>query len=149
MNMLRSGVLVMVMLLSFAAKGQIVRDPTTWTVETKKTAANTYDVIFHLKLQPMWHIFSLTPGGDGMQLPPEFKVTGAKVKGKVKEKGKLTKGKIEGIDGIVNYYAGNVDYVQSVTGAAGTKVSGSYKYQVCTDEMCLAPKTKTFEVTLK
>jgi len=71
------------------------------------------------------------------------------VKGKVKEKGKLTKGKIEGIDGIVNYYAGNVDYVQSVTGAAGTKVSGSYKYQVCTDEMCLAPKTKTFEVTLK
>lgn len=149
MRMMRAGVFMLVMLIAFSTKGQIVKDPTTWTIETKKTGANAYDVIFHLKLQPTWHIWSLTPGGDGFQVAPEFKMTGAKLNGKVKEKGKLVKSRVEGIDGIVNYYSTSVDYAQSVTGAAGAKVSGSYKYQVCTDEMCLPPKTKKFEVTLK
>jgi thiol:disulfide interchange protein DsbD len=149
MRLMKAGVFMIMMLGACATKAQIVKDPTTWMIETKKTGANTFDVIFHLKLQPTWHIWSLNPGGDGFQVAPEFKMSGAKMNGKVKEKGKLVKGKVDGIDGIVNYYSGSVDYVQSVTGAAGAKVSGSYKYQVCTDEMCLPPKTKKFEVTLK
>lgn len=149
MKGLKAGVLMMVMLFAVSVRAQIVKDPTTWAIETKKTGTNTFDVIFHLKLQPTWHIWSLNPGGDGYQVPPEFKITGVKMNGKVKEKGKLVKSKVDGVDGIVNYYSTSVDYVQSVTGATGTKVSGSYKYQVCTDKMCLPPKTKKFEVTLK
>ena len=149
MNLLRTGVFVMVMLFSFGVKAQITKDPTTWTVEAKKTGVNSYDIIFHLKLQPKWHIFSLNPGGDGMQLPPEFKMDKVKMNGAVKEKGRLVSGKLEGVRGNVNYYEGSVDYVQPVAGTAGTKVSGSYRYQVCNDEMCLAPKTKKFEVTLR
>jgi hypothetical protein len=149
MKGLKWGVFIVVMFLSFAVKAQIVKDPTTWTVETKKTGTNTYDVIFHLKLQPIWHIWSLNPGGDGYQVSPEFKITGVKLNGNVKEKGKLIKSKVEGIDGVVNYYSTSVDYVQSITATNMPKISGSYKYQVCTDKMCLPPKTKKFEVVLK
>jgi hypothetical protein len=152
MNILRLAVFSVVMLLSVGAGAQITKDPTTWTVEVKKTGATAYDVIFHLKLQPTWHIWSLTPGGDGFQLPPEFKldkVAGVKLVGKVKEKGKLIKSKMDGVDGVVNYYSGSVDYVQSVTATGVAKITGSYRYQVCTDAMCLPPKTKKFEVAVK
>jgi len=153
MGVLKSGVfIVAVMFLAFAGNAQITKDPTTWTIEAKKTGATSYDIVFHLGLKADWHIWSLKPGGDGFQLPPEFKLDkNAKVKlvGKVKEKGKIIKKTMEGVDGIVNYYSGNVDYVQSVTATGVPKITGSYRYQVCTDQMCLPPKTKKFEVTLK
>jgi thiol:disulfide interchange protein DsbD len=49
-----------------------------------------------------------------------------------------------------NQYANQVDFVQvvKVKGNVKTSVSGSLTYQVCTNEMCLPPKTDNFVVQL-
>ncbi|MBL7719208.1 MAG: hypothetical protein JNL72_10270 [Flavipsychrobacter sp.] len=152
MRLIKMAVLFAGMLGAQVAGAQIVKEPAEWTVETKKTGADSYDIIFHLKLKTGWHIYSLTPGGDGSLIAPSFKLdnsTGVKLNGAVSEKGKMVKKKMEGIKGVVNYYSGTVDYTQPVTATGTPRVTGSYRYQVCTDEMCLPPKTKKFDVILK
>lgn len=135
-----------------ASKAQMVQDPTSWTYEVKKKGINQYDLIFHLKLQPGWHIWSMNPGGDGFQYPPAFKINpaaGVKLLGKVTEKGKPVTTTMEGIDGKVTYYSGGVDFVQTVQASGGAKISGKHEYQVCNDQMCLPPKKKSFEFVIQ
>ncbi|MDR3678611.1 MAG: cytochrome c biogenesis protein CcdA [Flavipsychrobacter sp.] len=133
------------------ALGQMVQDPTTWTFEAKKKSANTYDLVFHLKLKKDWHIWSFNAGGDGLQVSPSFELDkDPKVKavGKPKEKGKLITEKIDGVDGDVHLYKDKVDYIQTVTVKGATVVKGTYGYQVCNESMCLPPKTKPFSITI-
>lgn len=131
---------------------QIVQDPTTWTFEVKKKSGNTYDLIFHLKLKPDWHIWSFNPGGDGLEIPPTIKLDKdpeVKAVGSPKEKGKLITEKIDGVDGDVHMFKEKVDYVQTVTVAGNAKVvKGKYSYQVCNDNMCLPEKTKPFSINI-
>jgi len=127
---------------------QMTADPTTWKYEVKKKSATEYQLVFHVELKTGWHLWSVKPGGDGYQIPTSFKFdnnTGVKLKGSIAEKGKMITTAMEGIDGKVNYYAGNVDYIQNVTVAAGaTRVTGKHTYQVCNDRMCLPPMDKDF-----
>jgi len=134
-----------------SAIAQITKDPTTWQIETKKIQGNEYEVTFHLKLAKGWHIWSLTPGGDGLQIPPEFKfrkTADFTVSGKVKEKGHNITGPVDGVDGIVTYFHDNVDYTQKLTIARNTTIKGIYTYQVCDDKMCLPPKNVPFTITV-
>lgn len=153
MKVLRNALFVVLSLfVSFGASAQMTADPTTWSFEAKKTGENKYDVIVHLKLAEHWHIWSFNPGGDGLQVAPEIKINKSdkvKLEGKVAEKGDKKSGEMDGVDGIVNYFEGKVDYVQKITVTGNTKITGSYKYQVCNDEMCLPPKTKKFSVEIK
>jgi thiol:disulfide interchange protein len=131
---------------------QIVKDPTTWTIEAKKKSGDQYDIIFHLKLNDGWHIWSLKPGGDGLQISPSFtfdKNSDLKAKGNITEHGKAIIGPMDGVDGIVTYFKNKVDYTQHVTISGNTIVGGTYSYQVCDDHMCLPPKTVTFSVEVK
>jgi len=128
---------------------QIVKDPTTWTYEAKKISDNNYQIIFHLKIKEGWHIWSLKPGGDGMQIPPSFtfdKNPYLKIKGAVKESGKAITGPMDGVDGNVTYFKGKVDYTQQAAITGNTLVNGTYTYMVCDDHMCLPPKTVTFTI---
>lgn len=134
------------------AQAQLVKDPTTWTYEVKKKAGNQYDLIFHLKLDQGWHIWSLKPGGDGYQLPPKFSITpanGLKLIGKVTEKGKPVTTIMEGIDGKVTYFSNQVDFIQTVQVNGVVKVTGKHEYQVCNDNTCLPPKKKSFEFVIR
>ena len=134
------------------ASAQMIKDPTSWTYEVKKKAANQYDLIFHLKLEDKWHIWSVKPGGDGYEIPPTFKFdknAGLKLSGDVKEAGKPITEKMAGVDGPVTYLSGTVDYVQSITASGKVKITGSHEYQVCNDNICLPPKTKKFEFEIK
>lgn len=134
-----------------SAIAQITKDPTSWQIETKKIKDNEYEVTFHLKLAKGWHIWSLTPGGDGLQIPPEFKfrkTADFTVSGKVKEKGHNITGPMDGVDGIVTYFHDNVDYTQKLTIARNTTIKGIYTYQVCDDKMCLPPKNVPFTITV-
>ena len=150
--MLKSALFLAVMaMISFTGRTQIIQDPTTWTYEAKKLQGDDYELIFRLKLAEGWHIWSLNPGGDGLQFPPAIKINKNKdvaTKGDVREKGKSVTGEMEGVDGIVTYFHGDVEYRQSLKVTANTVITGSYEYQVCTDEMCLPPKKKTFSVKI-
>lgn len=152
MNIFRSLLLLVVALTGMQAQAQVTKDPTTWTFEAKKIDGDKYKVIVHLAMSKDWHIWSLKPGGDGLQVAPGFKFdknAAVKVNGTVKESGKKITGEMEGVDGIVNYFKDKVTYEQELTVSANTKVTGTYMYQVCNDQMCLPPKTKKFSVEIR
>ena len=111
-NLLRFLLITAFLFSSSAADAQLIPDPTTWTYEVKKTGDNKYDLVFKLKLKEHWHIWSLNPGGDGMQIPPEFNFSvnpSFKTVGKVRESGKKITDSMEGVDGKVSYFHDRVD----------------------------------------
>lgn len=133
-------------------RAQIVQDPTSWSYEVKKKNDSVYDLVFKLKLDEHWHIWSLDPGGDGLQVPPEFNFDrndNIRLLGSLKEAGgnKVT-GEMEGVDGIVTYFLDKVEYTQSVLVKGNTVIKGRHRYQVCDESKCLAPKTKSFQFSI-
>jgi thiol:disulfide interchange protein DsbD len=129
----------------------MIADPSTWTFETKHVKDNHYQLIFHLKLKEGWHIWSLNPGGDGFQIVPSFKIkkNDAVIKlGSFKEKGNAITELMDGVDGKVTYFKSKVDYIAELEVNNNTTLSGTFKYQVCDDKMCLPPATKkcSFEI---
>lgn len=151
LKLLPSLIVALIMFCVPATQAQIVQDPTTWRYEVKKLQDNNYELIFHLTLEKGWHIWALEPGGDGLQLPPEFifgKNEYVRLKGTIQENGPSVTGTMDGIDGEVTYLHGKVTYRQQVTVSANTTIKGKHEYQVCTDEMCLPPKKKAFSFTI-
>jgi thiol:disulfide interchange protein len=139
--------LVIFLLGAHFSHAQGFKNPTKWTYEVKKKAEGKYDLVFHLKLDEHWHIWSLTPGGDGLELPPVFtfkKNANYTLLGKMKESGKMISGEREGVDGIVNEFHDKVDYIQSIEAKGNQKITGTHEYQVCDESMCLPPKTLDF-----
>jgi thiol:disulfide interchange protein DsbD len=129
----------------------MVQDGSKWTFEAKKKTGDQYELIVHLKLPKDWHIYAFKPGGDGSLYPPAItfaKNSKVTLAGEVKEKGKLISEKLEGIDGIVNMYKGTVDYVQLAKVSGNTIIKGSYSYQICNDQMCLPPATKSLFINV-
>lgn len=132
---------------SLVTNAQIVKDPTTWTYEVKKIGEGKYNLIFHLSLKESWHIWSLNPGGDGLELPPLFefkKNSNFKLLGKISENGKKITGERDGVDGIVSEFHGKVDYIQKIEANTNQKITGTHEYQVCNESMCLPPTKKSF-----
>ncbi len=147
------GLLIACMSLFFTgARGQMTKDNSQWTFEAVKKGGNKYEIIAHLKLEKGWHVFSLKPGGDGSLISPSIsfnKNPKVKLVGSLKEKGKLISEKVEGVQGTINMYDTKVDYTQAATVDGATVITGTYKYQICNDRMCLPPAEKTFTITVK
>jgi thiol:disulfide interchange protein DsbD len=136
-------------LFTSVLQAQIVKDNSVWTFEAKKKSGNDYQLIVHLKLPEHWHIYAFKPGGDGSLFPPSIKFaanSNVKLKGSVKEQGKLVTETMEGIDGAVNMYLNKVDYIQEATITGNTKIAGVYNYQICDEHMCLPPSKKSFAI---
>lgn len=137
--------LTLTLLVSFGLKAQIIQDPSEWRFEAKKISGNEYELIFHVNVKNGYHVYSLTPGGDGAFPPPSFEFTSSanyKLKGKVTEKGKKITETIEDI-GTVNYFK-KVDFIQKATITANGKITGKYSYMTCNETGCLPPQTKKF-----
>jgi len=127
-------------------------DPTTWKYEVKKKSATEYQLVFHLDVKTGWHIWSMHPGGDGMEIAPSFtfdKNPKVKMKGNTIEKGKTTTTTMEGIDGKITYLNGEISYTQDVVVTGSTKITGKHTYQVCSDRLCLRPVDKDFVFEIK
>ena len=146
----------LLLLLIFIAKfsfAQIIADPTTWTYSAKKIKANEYDLHIKVALKPDWHIWSLTPGGDGSQMAPEInfdKNKDVEFVGSLKENGKKQTKKFEGIDGPPNnFYENNVEYFQHIKVKNNCTITGTKNYQVCDHTMCLPPKKNKFSIEIK
>jgi len=132
-------------------QAQMLKDDSKWTYEAKKISGDKYELIIHLTLSKEWHIWSLKPGGDGMEIPPTFEFAKNKLVnyvGSIKEKGKKATTVIDGIDGTLYLFRGKVDYIQSAIIKGNTKISGKLTYQICTDKGCLPAKDKSFSITV-
>ena len=154
MKLIKSLLLLVAMFFTAGEISAQIKDPTTWTVTAKRKFGNRFEVFFQVKLAPNWHIYALDPGGDGSSIAPSFTFTAnknVKLIGKMKETSKPKEEVMEGIDGKMRFFSGEVTFVQEVevSGTAVVKVKGKHEYQVCTDQMCLPPKTKDFAVSIK
>ncbi|GAA4466557.1 hypothetical protein GCM10023093_20840 [Nemorincola caseinilytica] len=156
MRILRYCSSIVLLLLATAASAQFQQAPTAspakWKYEVKKKSGNDYQLILHLELAKGWHIWSLTPGGDGFQIVPSVAFDNnpnVQLKGKLTEKGHATTTTMDGVDGKVTYLSGNVDYIQEVTVKGSTRITGKHTWQVCDDKQCLAPTDKDFVFEIK
>ncbi|HTO16026.1 MAG TPA: cytochrome c biogenesis protein CcdA [Edaphocola sp.] len=144
--------LLSILFLSFGSEAQIIKDPTTWTYEVKKTKDNVYDLIFKVKLTEGWHLWAFDPGGDGFLIPPSFdfdKNADIKFIGKTREIGKKISKDFDGEPGDEHFFEGKVTYIQTIEAKKNTVVKGSHIYQTCDDSRCLSPVTKKFSFEIK
>jgi outer membrane receptor protein involved in Fe transport len=143
-------------LFLFLAVGSLafadVKDPVSWTYTAKKKSGNTYDIVITASVLQPWHIYSVSsPKGAGMPTNILFKKNPLiSLFGPIRENGKLKSEYSKDFDATVKYYAGKVEFIQTIVikGKAKTNISGSIEYMVCNDERCLPPTSKTFEIKL-
>src|SRR5690606_12655867 len=122
-------------------------DPSTWTYDVRKKGDNTYDLVFTVKLEAGWHIWSLQPGGDGTLRQPIFafdKNPDVVIKGTVTEKGKVETLKLQGMANKVVYYSDKVEYIQTVRVSGNATITGKHHYQLASNLAVLSPRIKDF-----
>ncbi len=142
-------ILLMGILLVNYTQAQIVEDPTRWKHQVNHIEKDLYEVVTTCTFtNKTWHLYSMTPGGDGTLIAPELSYTfnnGAKKEGKTTEHGKKVTEDIKGV-GTVHYFKNKIEYKQKFRATKDGTVKGSVYYQTCDDEMCLPPNEINFSV---
>ncbi|HRH60808.1 MAG TPA: protein-disulfide reductase DsbD family protein, partial [Chitinophagaceae bacterium] len=100
-----------------------------------------------------WHLYSQTTPDNGAQ-PTEFTFKTNPLlilTGIPKEVGKMVQKHEEVFNADVKYFEGTVQFVQTVKlkSAVKTNISGTVKYMICNDNMCLPPKKVSFDLKLQ
>jgi len=125
--------------------------PVTWNYSAKKVSKNVYEIHLKANIQNGWHLYSQKHGEDFLGAPTSVKFNKHPLiafSGKVTEVGELEKSKDPFLNIESAYYSREVDFVQTVTvrNSVKTTISGSIKFQACTNEKCLPPGSVNFNV---
>ncbi len=151
--MMKEIITIVVAIFTISGLHAQVQDPVKWNYSATKKSDKEYTVTIDATLPGAWHIYSINTPPDG---PVPTSISFKKnplvtLDGTVKENGKLKSehDEIFGVD--VKYYADKVEFVQNVKlkSAVKTNVTGTIKYMVCNDKMCLPPKTIPFNIQLQ
>lgn len=119
-----------------------------WNQEIKKVNDCEYDLIFNVKIDAGWHMYSMKKAGDDGPNPTkitfsksnDYELVGTTKESKpVEEMDKVFEMK-------VLYFVGKATFTQRIKLKTDKKIkiSGKYEYQVCTDEQCKFPPAETF-----
>lgn len=143
-----AGLIAAILMMScLPASAQGIQDPTDWKFSIKKKDATHYTLIANTTIQPKWHIYGTTPGGDGTLIGTSFEFDSESAKaGEVTELTPAEQATL--MDEKVNLHSGKATFSVLVSGKKGQVVSGSVEYQACNDMMCLPPKKKKFSLKL-
>jgi hypothetical protein len=151
--MMKKIITIVVAIFTISGLHAQIQDPVKWNYSATKKSDKEYTVTIDATLPGEWHIYSINTPADG---PVPTSISFKKnplitLAGTVKENGKLKSehDEIFGVD--VKYYADKVEFVQNVKlkSAVKTNVTGTIKYMVCNDKMCLPPKTIPFNIQLQ
>ena len=151
--MMKKIIVIVVAIFTISGLQAQVQDPVKWNYSATKKSDKEYTVTIDATLPGAWHIYSINTPADG---PVPTSISFKKnplvtLDGTVKENGKLKTDHddVFGVD--VKYYADKVEFVQNVKlkSAVKTNVTGTIKYMVCNDKMCLPPKTIPFNIQLQ
>jgi thiol:disulfide interchange protein DsbD len=121
---------------------------TQWSQEIKKVSECDYDLIFNVKIDAGWHMYSMKKAGEDGPNPTKItfkKSSDYELVGPTKESQP-----IEEMDKVfemkVLYFVGKASFTQRVKIKTNSKfkISGNYEYQVCTDEQCKFPPAESF-----
>lgn len=139
--------LVTLVFSSFGLNAQILQ-PVKWTFESKKTAPNTYDLIFKAKIDKGWHLYSQFLASDDGPVKTTFTFEQDKAyarKGIVQEKSKPTEKFEEMFNMKVKYFSNEAVFVQQVKLSSEIKqIKGSLNFMVCDDARCMPPEDVEF-----
>ena len=124
-----------------------------WDYNLKRTRDNEYQLVFHLDLDRGWHVRAHGEATDTFLPAPVFTFTKndeLHLKGDIKARGIIEPLKIDSTR-MVDVYGYKVLYIQELSAKAGTRVSGKYTYQLCSDitKACQPPKTERFSFIMK
>jgi hypothetical protein len=145
--------LLFALLLTFRFGIGQLQSPVNWSFAVKKLNSLTYEVHLNASMNSTWYIYSQTTPKGGAD-PTKIKFTNNPLivfQGPSKEMGNLQK-KHEPLLGVdIVYFAGNVDFVQTLKlkTPVKTQVSGSIDYMVCNDELCTRQPIKKFLLDIK
>lgn len=143
--------LLLIATIAVYAQDRMSKNPIQWQYSAKKIAEKTYEVHLTAMLESGWHAYSQQQPEEAVAQPTAIKFKSnplVGMEGKIKEVGKLEKWQDEATGIKANQYKDQVDFVQVVRlkGNIKTSISGSLTYQVCTDQMCLPPRTDDFTI---
>ena len=129
-----------------------IYDPASWTYETNDLGNNEYELIFNVKIEENWHIYSQHLQGDG-PLPTEFlfeeDATGYELLGKVSESENIHSAYDPNFDMELSYFENEATFKQKVKLTdAGASIKGELVYMTCDDSKCLPPEYVPFEFSV-
>lgn len=143
--------------LFFAIQLSAQKTHQQWTVELKKISDCEYDVVFNVKIDKGWHIYSIVKSDDkggGAPNPTEIKFdksAGIELVGKMSESKPHTE--LDSMfNTIVRTHENTVVFKQriKVTSKGPHKISGNYQADECKDDVgCRVPPPKKFEVLIE
>ncbi len=150
--MKRAIVLVISMIAAMVSNAQL--SPVRWSFKAGNISGNKYEVHLTASIQTGWHVYSQIQPNDAIAMPTLIKFSSnplLTLTGKVKEIGQMEKNSVKALGITQNQYKDKVDFVQELTlkGKVRTSISGDITFQVCTDELCLPPKTIPFTIALQ
>ena len=149
--MKRTLILSLITLISAGLSAQI-QDPVHWQFSVTGTGTQ-YELHLKAAIDGGWHIYAQVQPEEAIAIPTQItfnKNPMITIKGATQEVGKKEKDENKEL-GIIQYqFEEKVDFVQTVALKAKvkTKVTGTVTYQVCTNQMCLPPKTIPFTISL-
>ncbi|MBP3767398.1 MAG: thioredoxin family protein [Prevotella sp.] len=142
----RTAAVLTLCLLTLTALAQMAT-PVHSSAEMKQLGGNEAELLFHLKIDAGWHVYS--PDVTGGPIAATFnadKMEGAKAVGRLKSRGKEIKKFDRQFGQELQYFENSVTFVQKVQLTGGSYDIDCYlEYGACNDRMCLPPG----EVTLK
>lgn len=125
--------------------------PVKWAFSiSKNEKTQVYTLSALATIEDGWHVFAPEPGGDGLLIPTEVKITNQKG---VQTIGSLTPARrpvthdMDGI-GMVNYYEGEINFTIEFTANQVNTLQGMASFQCCNDKMCLPPTDIPFSLKL-
>lgn len=143
--------LTLLLLVGFQSNAQF-KDPTKWSYKTQKVSGNTYDLIFTVKIEKGFHMYSQFQDTTVLgPFPASFtfsKLSGVDFIGGVKEITKAKKVYDDGFEGNVFLFENKAIFRQRIKAAENIKkVEGQIEYQVCSTQCIRGKKKFSFSLT--
>ena len=122
-----------------------------WDIQSKKISDCEFDLVFKVKIDAPWHMYSMKPSKDGPNPTTIIfnKSSDYELVGKTNESKSISEmDKV--FEVMVNYFDKEATFTQRVKALKEgiISISGKYEYQVCTDEMCEFPPAEKFTLSL-
>ncbi len=124
--------------------------PAHFDIKAIKIKDNEYKILFQVKIDEPWHIYSIHQNPDDGPMPTAIKFNASKdyeLVGKLQQsKGTKEMDKVFQVE--VEYFSKKAEFWQNirVKQSGRIKISGTYEYQACTEEKCIFPPAEPFEI---
>lgn len=137
---------------------KIPKNVVTWKLYSEPKTPRPgehFRAILHVKLHPGWHIYSIVPADDKFAPIP----TAVKMKtGQLEQIGPVYESNpITALDPVIGttlsfhereaHFFQNLRVPESIPANTTIQLSGTIRYQVCSDKICLPPKTENFNLS--